>query len=262
MHPTEEVFAVPGIQQSLTWGTARAGGPTPEAAVAKAAELGFVAIEMAPQEVWPLIRAAGLAIPIFGGHRSLGDGLNKRANHDRIEAELRASIERAVAAGVPSLITFSGNRNGLSDAEGIEICAEGLRRVIRTAEDAGVNLCMELLNSKVDHPDYQCDRTAWGVQLCEAVGSPRCQLLYDIYHMQIMEGDLIRTIRQNIRHIGHFHTAGNPGRHNLDERQEIYYPAVMAAIAETGYTGYVGHEFGPQGDGASALRQAYAACHV
>jgi hydroxypyruvate isomerase len=250
------------IRQSVTWGTARRAGATAEEAIRRVAEIGFVAIEMAPPELWPAIRAAGLAIPIVSGHRSLQEGLNDPAQHDRIEQELRASIRRAAEHGIPSLITFSGNRRGLGDDEGVENCARGLRRVIRDAEEYGVNLCMELLNSKVDHPDYQCDHTAWGVKVCEAVGSPRCKLLYDIYHMQIMEGDLIRTIRANIRYIGHFHTAGNPGRNNLDETQEIYYPAVMRAIADTGYEGYVGHEFGPKGDPVQALRQAFAACDV
>jgi len=253
---------VPGIQQSLTWGSARSAGPTPQEAIRQVAALGFCAIEMAPEAHWPAIREAGLAIPIIGGHGSLSDGLNKPANHERIERELRANIERAARNGIPALITFSGNRNGLPDAQGVEICAAGLRPVIRAAEDAGVTLCMELLNSKVDHHDYQCDHTAWGVKLCEAVGSPRCKLLYDIYHMQIMEGDLIRNIRDHIQHIGHFHTAGNPGRNNLDETQEIYYPAVMRAIAASGYAGYVGHEFGPKGDALAALRQAFAACNV
>ena len=253
--------AVGTIKQSLTfWPISRLAA---EADFAKrVADMGFVAIEMAPEDRWEAIRAAGLAIPIIGGHQSLTDGLNKRDNHERIASELRASIRKAAANGIPSLILFSGNRNGLPDDEGIAICAEGIRRVIADAENEGVNLCMELLNSKVDHPDYQCDHTRWGVNLCEAVGSQRFKLLYDIYHMQIMEGDLIRTIRDNIRHIGHFHTAGNPGRHNLDDSQEIHYPAVMRAIAATEYDGYVGHEFGPQGDAMAALKQAFDACNV
>ena len=249
------------IKQSLTFWPISKLASEPGFAV-RVAEMGFVAIEMAPEEIWPAIREAGLAIPIIVGHGTLTDGLNKRGNHDRIERELRANIQKAAQNGIPSLIVFSGNRNGLPDDEGLEICAEGIRRVIRQAEDEGVTLCMELLNSRVDHPDYQCDHTDWGVRLCEAVGSPRFKLLYDIYHMQIMEGDLIRTIRKNIQHIGHFHTAGNPGRHNLDDTQEIHYPAVMRAIAATSYDGFVGHEFGPVGDPLSALRQAHEACAV
>lgn len=257
----EGLSSVGRIKQSLTFWPISKLASSPDFAQ-KVAAMGFVAIEMGPEAQWPAIRAAGLAIPIVGGHGTLTDGLNKPANHDRIEGELRASITKASQNGIPSLIVFSGNRNGLPDDEGIATCAAGIRRVIRQAEDEGVTLCMELLNSKVDHRDYQCDHTAWGVQLCEAVGSPRFKLLYDIYHMQIMEGDLIRNIRDHIRYIGHFHTAGNPGRHNLDETQEIYYPAVMRAIADTGYDGYVGHEFGPVGDPIAALQQAYAACNV
>lgn len=250
-----------GINQSVCFGNF-VRNTTPEQLVKTAVEIGFKSVEMLAEEHWPLVKAAGLQIAIIGGHKSLQDGLNKRENHDRIENELRQSIRKAAANGIPSLITFSGNRNGLDDDAGIEICAAGIKRVIREAEDLGVNLCMELLNSKVNHPDYQCDRTSWGVKLCQAVDSPRCLLLYDIYHMQIMEGDLIRTIRENIRYIGHFHTAGNPGRRNLDNEQEIYYPAVMRAIAESGYTGYVGHEFSPKGDWLAGLKEAYAACDV
>ena len=163
---------------------------------------------------------------------------------------------------IPALIVFSGNRNGLPDAAGIEHTAEGLQRVAKAAEQAGVTLVLELLNTKVDHPDYQCDHTAWGVDVCKLVNSPRVKLLYDIYHMQIMEGDVIRTIRDNIAHIGHFHTAGNPGRNELDENQELYYPAICRAIAATDYDGYVGQEFTPKGDPVAALEQAYKACEA
>ena len=163
----------------------------------------------------------------------------------------------------PGLITFSGNRyEGLSDEEGIDIIAEGLSRVTKAAEEKGINLCLELLNSKVNHPDYQCDSTAWGVEVCKRVNSPRAKLLYDIYHMQIMEGDIIRTLQDNIEYIGHFHTAGNPGRHDLDEEQEINYPPIMQAIAETGYALYVGHEFIPKSDPIEGLRAAAQLCDV
>lgn len=250
------------INQSVVWWcfANRAGGA--EALIKASAEMGFRSVEMLPEEHWPMVKEAGLEIAIIGGHKSLQDGLNKRENHDRIEAELKESIRKAAQWGIPSLILFSGNRNGLDDERGIEICAEGVKRVTRLAEDEGVTLCMELLNSKVDHPDYQCDRTAWGVKLCQAVDSPRLKLLYDVYHMQIMEGDLIRTIRENIQYIGHIHTAGNPGRRDLDDQQEIYYPAVMRALADSGYTGYVGHEFNPKGDWKAALKQAYELCNV
>jgi hydroxypyruvate isomerase len=203
-----------------------------------------------------------MRVAITGGHRSLTDGLNKRSNHGRIEQELLEKMDVAAENDIPSLICFSGNREGLSDEEGIEIVAEGLSRVAKAAEEKGVTLCMELLNSKVNHPDYQCDHTDWGVEVCKRVNSPRVKLLYDIYHMQIMEGDLIRTITDNIQYIGHFHTAGNPGRRDMDEEQEIYYPAVMRAIADSGYDMYVGHEFVPKGDPIEAMRTAFKLCDV
>ena len=202
-----------------------------------------------------------LAIASMCGHKTLADGLNKRANHDRIEAEVRESIGIAVRLGIPGLICFSGNRNaGQSDADALDVCAEGLRRVAPHAEKAGINLNVELLNSKVDHAGYQCDHTAWGVELCRKVGSPRAKLLYDIYHMQIMEGDVIRTIRQNIQFLGHFHTAGNPDRKDLDDSQELNYAGICRAIAQTGYGLYVAHEFTPRGDRIEGLRRAFETC--
>lgn len=203
----------------------------------------------------------GLRIVSMAGHQSLPDGLNKPENHDRIEDELKASIDLAAERNIPGLICFSGNHvEGVADAR--EITAEGLRRVAPYAEEKGVNLNLELLNSKVNHPGYQCDHTAWGVDVITRVGSPRVKLLYDIYHMQIMEGDLIRTIQDHGTHFGHYHTAGNPGREDLDEAQEINYPAVMQAIARTDYDLYVGHEFRPKGDVLPALRQAFETCDV
>lgn len=218
--------------------------------------LGIAGIDLAPVGSYDQLKDLGFEIASIGGHGTLTDGLNKRENHSRIADEIRANLEIAKKYSILNLIVFSGNRNGLSDEEGAEITAEGLNIVKADAEAAGVNLVIELLNSKVNHPDYQCDRTAWGVQVVEAVNSPRVKLLYDIYHMQIMEGDLIRTIRDNIQHFAHFHTAGNPGRHDLDEDQEIYYPAVARAIAATGYDGWIGHEFIPKGDIIASLKQA------
>jgi len=231
-------------------------------------EIGFAAVEIWQRQGAPfdeLVEAAGkhgLRIASMAGHMSLSDGLNNPDNHSRIEDELHESIDLAAQHDIPGLICFSGNRDGRDDEESIDVCAEGLSRVIKHAEQKGINLNMELLNSKVDHADYQCDHTAWGVRVCQAVGSPRAKLLYDIYHMQIMEGDLIRTITENIQYIGHFHTAGNPRRGPLDETQEIYYPAVMRAIADAGYDLYVAHEFGCQGDPVEALRAAYRVCDV
>jgi hydroxypyruvate isomerase len=224
--------------------------------------IGITGIEMPPVEEYDKWRDLGFTIATIAGHNSLADGLNKKSNHARIADELRANLEVAKKYEIPNLICFSGNREGISEEEGAANTAEGLRLVAKDAEAAGVNLIIELLNSRVDHPDYQCDRTPWGVGVVQAVNSPRVKLLYDIYHMQIMEGDLIRTIRDNIQHIAHFHTAGNPGRKDLDDEQEIFYPAVARAIHETEYSGWVGHEFSPKGDSVEALRQAYNACLI
>ena len=195
------------------------------------------------------------------GHASLPDGCNNPANHVRIEAELRDSIALAAQHGVPGLIVFSGNRlHGQSDLEGMVECARVLRRIAPYAEERGVNLNVELLNSRVDHPGYLCDRSDWGVALCEMVDSPRVKLLFDIYHMKIMEGDVIRAIRRALPHIGHFHTAGNPRREELDDTQELNNRGICSAIAETDYSLYVGHEFKPRGDLLVSLEQAYRVC--
>ena len=250
------------IRQSVCFGCFTRGDAAPDQVISTAARLGYKSIEMLPQEHWDTVRQHGMEVAIVVGHQSLPDGLNKRDNHDRIEQELLANIDLAAANDIPALICFSGNREGKSEEEGRDNCIEGLQRVAKRAEEKGITLCMELLNSKVNHPDYQCDRTEWGVEVCRGVASSRVKLLYDIYHMQIMEGDLIRTIRDNIDYIGHFHTAGNPGRNDLDEDQEIYYPPVMRAIAGTGYAGYVGHEFVPKGDPLEALGAAFSICDV
>jgi hydroxypyruvate isomerase len=249
------------IKQSLAW-WCFGRFMSAEDLISHSKRIGYAGVEMCPEEHWQKVVDGGLKIVTMGGHGTLTDGLNRRENHDRIEAEINANLEKAVKWGVPALIVFSGNRNGLPDAAGIEHTAEGLKRVAKAAEDAGVTLVLELLNSKVNHPDYQCDHTTWGVDVCKLVDSPRVKLLYDIYHMQIMEGDVIRTIRDNIDYIGHFHTAGNPGRNELDETQELYYPGICRAIAATDYDGYVGQEFTPKGDPLAGLQQAYDVCNV
>ena len=229
-----------------------------------AKKIGYDGVDLVPEEHWQRVRDHGLGIASTGGHGTLTDGMNKPSNHGRIKDEIAAKLEKAVEFEIPNLIVFSGNHvDGQSDEEGLENCAAILREVAPLAEKAGVNLAMELLNSKRDHAGYQCDRTEWGVRLCQVVGSPRVNLLYDIYHMQIMEGDVIATIRKyGADHFSHYHTAGNPGRKDLDEEQELYYPAIMRALKETGYTGYVGHEFIPKGDVIAALEAAYKTCKV
>ncbi len=243
------------------WCLERAGMSLPQALDACAA-IGYGGLELVAPRDWGQVRERGLTIVSARGHDTLEDGLNRAANHDRIEREVNANLELAVRWGVPVLICFSGNRAGLDDEAGLAATVAGLRRVARAAEGAGVTLAVELLNSKVNHPDYQCDHTAWGVRVCEAVGSPRVKLLYDIYHMQIMEGDVIRTIARDHAWFGHYHTAGNPGRHEIDDTQELNYPAIVRAIAATGYDGWLGQEFIPRGEPIAALRDAFARCQV
>jgi len=190
------------------------------------------------------------------------DALNVKASQDAIVRNLERLNPHGAAEPVPNVIAFFGNRRGMGDQEAIANCVEGLNRVKKIGEDHGVTICVELLNSKIDHKDYQGDHTAFGAQIVKAVGSPRVKLLYDIYHMQIMEGDLIRTIRDNREYIAHFHTGGVPGRNELDDRQEVNWRAVCRAIVDTGFTGYVAHEFKPTGDPLTSLRDAVALCDV
>lgn len=247
-----------GLKASYAWWAFQGRGVDAESLLHESAALGYNGVEMAEPELWPLVREAGLEIATHRGHGWLEDGLNTPANHDRIEREIRENIALARQWGCPVLICFSGNRHGASDDEGIEVTATGLSRVAREAEEAGVTLAVELLNSRVDHPGYQCDHTAWGVQMIEQVNSPAVKLLYDVYHMQIMEGDVIRTIASQHQHFAHYHVAGNPGRHAPDDTQELNYPPIYRAIADTGFTCYVGMEFVPQGEPIAALRDALA----
>lgn len=225
--------------------------------------MGYQAVEIwKPGEdferVAVLARKNGLVMASIVGHDSLPVGFNNPAEHERIWDELHASIDLAARTGVPGLIVFSGNRlPGQPEEEAIAACVEGLKKIAPYAEEKGINLNMELLNSRVDHPGYQCDHSEWGLKVVKAVNSPRVKLLFDIYHMQIMEGDLIRTITENIRWIGHFHTAGVPGRRDPDESQEINYAAVARAIAQTGYDLYVGHEYRPNSELFASLRKTF-----
>ena len=235
--------------------------------VKRAAEIGFAAVELWGRENSPfdelcdLAKEHGLRVASMIGHGSLPDGLNKPESHDRIEQELLESIAIAQQRNIPGLICFSGNRYPeRTDEQCIDIVADGLSRCKAAAEKAGVNLNLELLNSKVNHPGYQCDSTAWGVEVVKRVNSPNVKLLYDIYHMQIMEGDIIRTVQENIQHIGHFHTAGNPGRNDMDDTQEMNYVGISRGIAATDYDLYVGHEFIAKGDKLEALEAAFRTC--
>jgi len=251
------------LRQSVSyWPFAR----MPLGAFARAARRqGVVAIDLLQPDEWAVVRAAGLACSMGYPTRRddfIATGFNDPAKHDMLVAELEATIPLAAGAGVPNVIAMFGNRRGRSDADGARSCIEGLRRVAPAAERHGVTICVELLNSRVDHADYQGDRTAFGVRVIDGVGSARVKLLYDIYHMQIMEGDVIRTIRDNIAAIGHFHTGGVPGRGEIDGTQELNYRAVAQAIADTGFAGYVAHEFQPRREPLASLRQAVEICDV
>lgn len=226
--------------------------------------IGLASIELTGPEEWPILKKYGLTAALgWGAGKGITEGFNNPSLHNELVASYEAVIPQAAAAGITQLICFSGNRKGLDDEKGIENCAIGLKRLMPIAEKYKVTLSMELLNSKVDHGDYQCDRTDWGVALCEKIGSDRFKLLYDIYHMQIMEGDVIATIRKNAKYISHYHTGGVPGRNEIDETQELNYPAIMKAIVETGFKGFVGQEFIPKReDKIASLKQGVMICDV
>jgi len=224
-------------------------------------EMGIGGIDLVGPEDWPVIKEYGLTGTCTPSH-SLPVGFNHKENHEACIKSVREAIDKTSSAGYPNVICFSGNRNGISEEEGAANCVEGLKKVIGYAEEKKVTLIMELLNSKVNHKDYQADHTAWSVDICKKVGSPRMKVLYDIYHMQIMEGDIIRTIKANIDYIGHIHTGGNPGRNEIDETQEINYRAIMLALVEAKYNGWVAHEFVPKRDPMTSLKQAVELCDV
>jgi hydroxypyruvate isomerase len=225
--------------------------------------MGIKGIDLLNPEEWPVAKKYGLTCSMAqGAGFGIPRGFNCVKNHDKLVESYEAVIPKVAAAGLENLICFSGNRQGLDDEQGIKNCVIGLGRLAKLAEEKKVTLVMELLNGR-NHKDYQCDHTAWGAEVCRRVGSERVKLLYDVYHMQIMEGNLIETIRKNIQYIAHFHTGGVPGRNEIDETQEINYPAVMRAIVATGYKGFVAQEFIPKGkDPLKSLRRAVEICDV
>ncbi len=227
-------------------------------------EMGLQSIELLTVDDFPTLKKFDLSCAMVSGvPGGITSGLNRLENHDKITEFFEQTIPLVAAAGFPNIICFSGNRKGMSDEEGLKNCAIGLKRVLAVAEKNKVTICMELLNSKVDHHDYMCDHSNWGVELCKQAGSERFKLLYDIYHMQIMEGDVIRTIRNHHQYFAHYHTGGVPGRHEIDETQELNYPAIMKAIAETGFKGHVAQEFIPaRPDVLASLKQGVKICDV
>lgn len=228
---------------------------------AAAVKMGLKSVELLNPEELPIVKKYGLVCAMLFSH-SLQDGLSHKENHDECLAKIRTNIDAAAEYGFPNVICFSGNRKGMADEVGIENTVAALKQIIGYAEKKNVNICIELLNSKVNHKDYMFDHMSWGVEVCKKVGSERMKILYDIYHAQIMEGDIIRTIRDYHEYIGHYHTGGNPGRNEIDETQELYYPAIMEAVIETGYKGYVGQEFVPTREPLVSLAQGVRICDV
>ena len=233
-----------------------------EKLAAEAKKIGYQSIELLTPEDYKKVKPLGLTCAVLSGSCTIPDGFNRKENHERLVKSVSEHIEFAADNNLRNVIFFSGNRKGMSDDEGLANCAEGVKKVVGLAEKKNVTLIMELLNSKVNHADYMCDRTPWGVKLVKQVGSPRFKLLYDIYHMQIMEGDVIRTIQDSHEYIGHYHTGGNPGRHEIDESQELYYPAIVKAILDTGYDGYLGQEYIPAREPLASLAQGFEICDV
>jgi len=227
-----------------------------------AAKMGIASIELLGESEWSVPAKYGLTCAVANGPSGIGNGWNRTGNHDKFVKESERLLPLIKEAGIPQMIVFSGNRAGMDDVEGLKNCAAGLRRITPLAEDLGVMIIMELLNSKVDHKDYMCDHTPWGVNLVNEVASDRFRLLYDIYHMQIMEGDVIRTITDHKNAIAHFHTGGVPGRNEIDHTQELNYEAICRAMIENGYEGYLGQEFIPKHDAMTSLRNAVAICDV
>jgi hydroxypyruvate isomerase len=231
-----------------------------------AAAIGLEAVENVPPKDWDVLKRHGLVCAMTVGHLFV-DGMNRKENHTACIEQLNACIDANADAGFPNVITFSGMRRGMPDEVGLENTVLGLKRVIGRAERKKVNLCLEVLNSRVDaemkgHPDYMCDHVEWAAEVCRRIASERMKILFDVYHVQVMQGDIIARIRQYHPYIGHYHVAGVPGRNEIDQTQEINYPAVMRAILATGYTGYVGHEFVPTRDPIQSLREAVRICDV
>ena len=252
------------MKQGVTRGVFGRGVPL-EDCCRQAASVGIQGFDLVTPPDWPLVKKYGLVPSMAsGGGGSIASALNRTENHAKIEASMREMLDQATANGVPNLITFSGNRGGMPDTEGADNCVAFLNRVKAQAEDKGVTICMEYLNSKVNHKDYMFDHFAWGVDVMKRVNSPRVKILFDIYHAQIMDGDVVRNIRDNFQWIGHFHTGGNPGRHEIDDTQELNYRFVMQAIADLGFTGFVTHEYSPaEGhDPMDSLKKAMEICSV
>jgi hydroxypyruvate isomerase len=232
----------------------------------EAARLGCKGYDLIGPADWPTLKKYGLVPAMYppGPGGNIPEALNRKENHEKLEASMHAAIDEAKSNDVPNIITFSGNRKGMDDREGADNCVAFLNRIKAHAEDKGITVCMEYLNSKVNHKDYMFDHIAWGVDVMKRVNSPRVKILYDIYHAQIMDGDIVRNIRDNYQWIGHFHTGGNPGRHDIDETQELNYRLIAQAIADLGFTGFIAHEYSPAPghEPIATLNKAMEICDV
>jgi hydroxypyruvate isomerase len=253
------------IKQGVTRGVFGRGASLDDGC-REAARLGIKGFDLIGPSDWPTLKKYGLVPSMYPGGPggTIPDGLNRKENHAKLRPLLDAAIDEAAANGVPNIITFSGNRNGMADAEGADNCVSFLDGIKAHAEDKQITICIEYLNSKVNHKDYMFDHIAWGVEVIKRVNSPRVKILFDIYHAQIMDGDIVRNIRDYFPLIAHFHTGGNPGRHEIDDTQELNYRFVMQAIADLGFTGFVSHEYSPsQGhDPIKELQKAIDICDV
>jgi hydroxypyruvate isomerase len=230
-------------------------------------KLGFSAIDLVGPKEWDVLKKHGIDSSMCNGAElNLVDGWNDKKNHPTLIKKYTDHIELVAKAGYKNLICFSGNRRGMDEETGMKNCVEGLKQIMGMAEKKGVFIQVEVFNSKVNHPDYMADNTKWTIELCKQLGSPNFKILYDIYHMQISEGDIISTINKNHQYFGHYHTAGVPGRHEINETQELYYPAIMKAISATGYKGYVAQEFITTGktneEKEKALKAAIKICDI
>jgi len=255
----ERIIKIGRINQSVCRWCYKKFWPDELCKIAK--KMGIKAIDLLRPNDFPTVKKHGLVCSMVSTH-SLAKGMNNKDNHAECISKIRESIDAAAENGFINVISFSGNANGIPDDVGIENAVEGFKQIVGYAEKKKVNICIEYLNSKVNHKGYMFDNMAWGVEVCKEVGSERLKILYDIYHAQIMEGDIIRTIQTYKDYIGHYHTGGNPGRNEIDETQELYYPAIMQAVADTGFTGYVAHEFIPKGDPIESLTYAVRICDV
>lgn len=250
------------LRQSFSWWCFENRGVPATRLLKETKTIGYHGVDLLPEALWDQAREADLMIVNGSGPRPLEKGFNRREHHAWLQDELSKQLEFAAQYQVPLVTVFAGNREGLSDDEGLTNTVLGLQKVVPLAEQKGITLILELLNSKIDHPDHQCDHTTWAVAVCQLVNSPNLKLLYDIYHMQVQEGNVTQVLTTNIKYIGHVHTAGVPGRADIDETQELYYPAIIRALGKAGYRGYIAHEFLPRGEPMAALRQAYEICDI